>query len=103
MTEKRIDKKDHRFRTVARATCKVKNCDGQASGIPMSSQAHTPYCLGNLGCLGECKADYIMPIREELSLSMDFYESLDEQAIDVTQERIDEARMLSVPFEHVRT
>ena len=36
-----------------------------------------------------------MPIREELSLSSGFYESLDEQEIDVTQERIQEAHMLS--------
>ena len=51
-----------------------------------------------MGCMGECKPDCIMPIREELSLSEDFYESLDEQAIDVTQERIDEAWLLSQPL-----
>ena len=29
VTEKRIDKKDHRFRTVARASCKVKKYFGE--------------------------------------------------------------------------
>ena len=43
-----------------------------------------------------------MPIREELSLSDEFYESLDEQAIDVTRERIDEACMLSQPLHTCR-
>ena len=40
-----------------------------------------------------------MPIREELSLSSGFYESLDEQEIDVTHERIQEAHMLSQPLD----
>ena len=48
--------------------------------------SHSLHCRGDV--LGP---DCIMPIREELSLSEDFYESLDEQAIDVTLERIEEA------------
>mgnify|MGYP000642647939 FL=1 len=40
-----------------------------------------------------------MSIREELSLANDFYESLDEEAIDVTQERVDEARTLKAHLE----
>ena len=43
-----------------------------------------------------------MPIREELSLDTNYYESLDEGAIDVTQDRIDDARKLSMPFEKFR-
>ena len=42
------------------------------------------------------------PIRQELDLGPDIYESLDEDMIDVTQERIEEARIKSTPFDHGR-
>ena len=40
------------------------------------------------------------PIRQELDLGPDIYESLDEDMIDVTLERIEEARIKSTPFGH---
>ena len=43
-----------------------------------------------------------MPIREELSLDSNFYQSLDEGDIDVTQERIDDARKLEISLKLFR-
>ena len=40
------------------------------------------------------------PIRQELDLGPDIYESLDEDMIDVTLERIEEARIKNTPFGH---
>ena len=42
------------------------------------------------------------PIRQELDLGPDIYESLDEDMVDVTLERIEEARIKSIPFDHGR-
>ena len=42
------------------------------------------------------------PIRQELDLGPDIYESLDEDMVDVTLERIEEARIKSTPFDHGR-
>ena len=42
----------------------------------------------------------LKPIREELSFDADLYESLDEAMIDVTEERVDEARRQNLPFDH---
>ena len=60
ITEKRIDKKDHRFRTVARASCKVKKIVGHASAAitaaysPMAMHTmHSPIDGGKMGCKGE--------------------------------------------------
>ena len=39
-------------------------------------------------------------IREELSFPADLYESLDEADVDVTEERIEDARRQNLPFDH---
>lgn len=44
----------------------------------------------------------LRPIREELDFAEDLYESLDEAEIDVTQERVDEARRQEMPFDHFK-
>jgi len=44
----------------------------------------------------------LKPIREELCFGYEIYESLDEEAIDVTEERIEEARRYSMPFDHFK-
>ena len=42
----------------------------------------------------------LRPIREELSFDTDLYESLDEALIDVTEERVADARRQNLPFNH---
>ena len=44
----------------------------------------------------------LKPIREELEFGPDVYESLDEEMIDVTEDRIDDARRQNMPFDHYR-
>ena len=42
----------------------------------------------------------LRPIREELGFSYDIYESLDDELIDVTYDRLEEARRQKLPFDH---
>ena len=56
----------------------------------------------NSSTLDQEKNTMLNPIRQELDLGPDIYESLDEDMIDVTQERIEEARIKSTPFDHGR-
>ena len=42
----------------------------------------------------------LRPIREELDFGEDVYESLDEAEIDVTLERVEDARRQNLPFDH---
>lgn len=68
IAEKRIDKRQHRFRKIAKE-------DGSQQG---ASAVHNNTVL--------------RPIREELGFSLDIYESLDDEDIDVTFDRVEEAR-----------
>ena len=87
-SEKRICKKTHRFRKIAPSCPKdhiTKNfAEDQANKTNTSPET------------------MLRPIREELSFGPEIYESLDEAMIDVTQDRIDEARFVSMPFDHFR-
>ena len=83
IAEKRIDKRQHRFRKIApRAPC-------------MASDA-TP------GASQSTSVTMLRPIREELSFSADIYESLDDEMIDVTYDRVEEARRQTLPFDHYK-
>ena len=42
----------------------------------------------------------LKPIREELDFGSELYDSLDEGMIDVTEERIEEARLQNMSFDH---
>ena len=42
----------------------------------------------------------LRPIREELGFAADIYDSLDDEMVDVTEERIEEARRQTLPFDH---
>ena len=44
----------------------------------------------------------LRPIREELGFSVDVYESLDDELIDVTEERIEETRRQAMPFDQFK-
>ena len=76
IAEKRIDKRQHRFRKIA------------SRASPKGAQQHNG--------VGDCQQQQntvLRPIREELGFSLDIYESLDdEELIDVTHDRVEEAR-----------
>lgn len=78
VAEKRIDKRQHRFRKIA-----------QKGGQP--------------GDQADGAADTMLrPIREELEFGHEIYESLDDEMIDVTFDRIEEARRQTQPFDHFK-
>ena len=80
IAEKRIDKRQHRFRKIA-STASPKGAQQQQH----EQQQNT----------------VLRPIREELGFSLEIYESLDdEELIDVTHERVEEARRQKLPFDH---
>ena len=98
MSEKRVDKKKSRFRKIACSrpkTAQKQQNEVQNSG--MDSQA-----VDENTATKEEKLTMLKPIREELSLGPEIYESLDEDMIDVTLERIEEARQQNMPFDHFR-
>jgi len=44
----------------------------------------------------------LKPIRDELNFGLEIYDSLDEAMVDVTDDRIEEARQQNLPFDHFR-
>lgn len=48
----------------------------------------------------QSQSTILKPIREELDFGPDIYESLDEAMIDITQERLEDARRPNTPFDH---
>ena len=80
IAEKRIDKRQHRFRKIA-----PRNA-GAAKASPAAKDSS--------GAEGASTANetVLRPIREELGFSLDIYESLDDEMIDVTVDRVEEAR-----------
>lgn len=44
----------------------------------------------------------LLPIRDELGLPQDAYESLDEAMIDVTEARLEAVKRQNMPFDHFR-
>ena len=87
-SEKRICKKTHRFRKIA-------------SARPLG-HAKKGFAEDEASATDNSPLTMLRPIREELSFGPEIYESLDEAIIDVTQDRIDEARFVSMPFDHFR-
>ncbi len=87
LAEKRIDKKQHRFR-------KITPRLASASSKTLTSQDEQTSASKVVTML--------KPIREELDFGLDIYESLDEEMIDVTVERIEDARRQNMPFDHYR-
>jgi len=87
LAEKRIDKKQHRFRRIApRLTAPQSKAFNKQQGN------QEPIALVTM----------LKPIREELDFGPEIYESLDEGMVDVTEERIDDARQQNLPFNHFR-
>ena len=82
IAEKRIDKRQHRFRKIA-STASPKGGAQHGAGV-------------------DCQQNTVLrPIREELGFSLDIYESLDdEELVDVTYDRVEEARRQKLPFDH---
>ena len=83
ITEKRIDKRQHRFRKIAPRGSAGKVTQNTKKANDNSS------CAGGESAANET---VLRPIREELGLSVDIYESLDDDMIDVTLDRVEEAR-----------
>ena len=91
IAEKRIDKKLHRFRKITPAGS--KKTDNALSKKSESVAAQEGV---------DQRVTMLKPIREELDLGYDIYESLDEGDVDVTEERITDARQQNMPFDHFR-
>ena len=81
IAEKRIDKRQHRFRKIA-----PKGTSGKGSH---QNAAKASESLSGASVANET---VLRPIREELGFSVDIYESLDDEMIDVTVDRVEEAR-----------
>ena len=85
-SENRIDKKRHRFRKIATKRVSAnKKGDSDANEYTVSEGEE-----GNRAT--DQRHTTLQPIREELSFDSKVYESLDEADVDVTLERIQEAR-----------
>ena len=84
ISEKRVDKKKSRFRKIA------NNKPSSAQKVYDAEDLTTK----------DYKLTMLKPIREELSLGPEIYESLDEAMIDVTEERVEESRRQNMPFNH---
>ena len=82
IAEKRIDKRQHRFRKIAPRSGAAK-ASHSAKGSENSSGADGASAANET---------VLRPIREELGFSLDIYESLDDEMIDVTVDRVEEAR-----------
>ena len=89
--EKRIFKKQHRFRKIAPIAPRSRFSD-EAKDEKLGHEVPKAASDG--------MNTMLKPIREELSFDADLYESLDEAMIDVTEERVDEARRQNLPFDH---
>ena len=88
IAEKRIDKRQHRFRKIApRGPTKGLSAQGENSNTELAGVAPE-------------KVTMLIPVREELGFSIDIYDSLDDEMIDVTVERVEEARRQTLPFDH---
>jgi len=99
IAEKRIDKKLHRFRKITPVT--GSKAGNALSNNSLKGQSSTGQGMDAQGCQQE-KVTMLKPIREELDLGYDIYESLDEGEVDVTEERISDARQQNMPFDHFR-
>ena len=82
LAEKRIDKKQHRFRRIAPKSKGFKGQQGDKETISYATM--------------------LKPIREELDFGLEIYESLDEAMVDVTEERVNDSRLQSMPFDHYK-
>ena len=83
IAEKRIDKRQHRFRKIAPRSA------GAAKASPAAAKDLSGAAEGASSTANET---VLRPIREELGFSVDIYESLDDEMIDVTVDRVEEAR-----------
>ena len=82
IAEKRIDKRQHRFRKIA----------PRSGAAKASSTAKGSENAGSADGASAANETVLRPIREELGFSLDIYESLDDEMIDVTVDRVEEAR-----------
>ena len=80
IAEKRIDKRQHRFRKIAPRNAGAAKASPAAKDLSGADGAST------------ANETVLRPIREELGFSVDIYESLDDEMIDVTVDRVEEAR-----------
>ena len=78
LAEKRIDKKQHRFRRIA-----PRQTAPKSKAFQTQESNNEPIAYVTM----------LKPIREELDFGHEIYESLDEAMVDVTEERINDARL----------
>jgi len=101
MSEKRIDKKQHRFRKIAPNTTSKDATKNQLTEAgSLATDKNDSGSQSTSALTRNQTITMLKPIREELSFASDIYESLDEEMIDVTEERIGDARRQSMPFDH---
>ena len=102
LAERRVNRKKHRFRRVASSdmTSQPTSTNAKKMIRTQKNQKSNSSIDDQMVTEGQ-KITTLQPIRQELGLGTDIYESLDEaQMIDVSQDRIDEVRQQNMPIDH---